>query len=108
MANLTRALMGLWIFHHSMGGGGVEKTPISAPRYRRAKRKNVVRKFIKNHSETTLVIFKLRSQLKSPDVKMSNLTKMVFRQYLPCFKRQNNDFDSIVFISSRRVESCII
>ena len=40
---LTRALMGLWIFHHLLGGGGCLNTPpsISAPAHRRTKRKTV-------------------------------------------------------------------
>ena len=40
-SNLTRALLGLWIFHRLLGGGAFERPPpmISAPGRRREKRK---------------------------------------------------------------------
>ena len=82
MVLLTRALLGLCIFHYLLGGGGggvFEHPPSnSAPTHRRAVRKTAFESSLKNHSETTSVNFKLRSKFRSPEVKRSNLTKMVF------------------------------
>ena len=49
---LTRALLGLWIFHHLLGGGVFEHPPppISAPAHRRTKRRSKAReKSFRNH-----------------------------------------------------------
>ena len=67
---LTRALLGLWIFHHLQEGGGVfeHPTPLSQPVLVVEKKEKNIRKLIKNDYETTSVIFSLRSILRSLEV----------------------------------------
>ena len=69
LISLARALMGLWIFHHLLGG---LKTPpsISAPTHCGAKQKTAFEISLKIIPKL-LVILQLRSKLRSPEVKRS-------------------------------------
>ena len=58
---LTRALLGFWISHHLLGW--LSPLYLGSCAFQSIT-ENGVRKLVKNHSETTSVIFKLRSNLK--------------------------------------------
>ena len=80
---IYRALLGLWIFHRLLGGGGAFKRPppmISAPGRCREKRKAAFDSSRKNYFEIISVIFWLRSKLRSTGVKIPKFSKTVFRQ----------------------------
>ena len=77
---LTRALLGLWIFHHLLGGGGCLNTPRLSRLLRiveqNGKRRSKAReKSFRNHIGH---FFWLRSKLRSPGVKIPKFSKMVF------------------------------
>ena len=104
---LTRALLGLWIFHRLLGGGGVWTPPppmISAPGRRREKRKAAFEKLAKNHFEIISVIFWLRSKLRSPGVKIPKISKMVFSTIKSLFLKVEQRFwyHRVCLVKARR------
>ena len=72
---LTRALLGLWNFHRLLGGGGgICTLPHDLGSWSpKRKTKGSVRKLAKNHFEIISVIFRLRSKLMSPGVKIQKI-----------------------------------
>ena len=85
---LTRALLGLWIFHRLLGGGGAFERPPhdrSAPGRRREKRKAAFESSRKIISKSFLSFF-LRSKLRSPRVKISKFSKRFFDNKIFNFK----------------------
>ena len=72
---LTRALLSFWISHHLLGW--LSPLYLGSCAFQ-SKTENGVRKLVKNHSETTSVIFKLRSNLKCHQGSKGNFLIKIF------------------------------
>ena len=77
--HLTRALLGLWIFHRLLGGGAFEHSPmISAPGRRREKQKAAFESSRKSHFEIISVIFGSGQNWGHQGSKFQNFPKRFF------------------------------
>ena len=86
-ARLARALLGLWIFHHLLGGGAFERPPmISAPGCRREKRKAAFESSRKIISKSFRSFFGSGQNWSLQGSKFQNFPKRVFDNKIFNFK----------------------